>query len=350
MHVLITGGAGFIGTALCRHLLENTDATITVFDKLTYAANTAAMSELAEDERYAFIRGDICNYWEIYSALCKVKPTAIMNLAAESHVDRSIRNASDFIETNVKGTMFLLEAARKYLAPLDRALAPTFRLLHVSTDEVFGDLDAPGIFDENSAYNPSSPYAASKASSDHLVRAWSRTYQIPAIITNCTNNYGPAQFPEKLIPLICRNAMNQRPLPIYGDGSQMRDWIHVDDHARALFMVLENGTPGETYAIGARNEYRNLDLVRLICRIFDELVPKNAPHERLMEFVTDRPGHDKRYAIDPQKIENTIGWRAAVDFEDGLRETVRWYVENADWLSNEPQGSKAHPLATRASA
>jgi len=333
MKLLITGGAGFIGTALCRHLLVNTDAEVLVFDKLTYAANTAAIDEFKEDKRYAFVQADICNHLKVDRELRRFRPTAVLNLAAESHVDRSIRNATHFIETNVTGTMVLLEAVRRYLASLDKPAAAVFRFLHVSTDEVFGDLADDGncdAFDETTPYNPSSPYAASKAASDHLVRAWCRTYGIPAMITNCTNNYGPEQFPEKLIPLVCRHAMNRWALPVYGDGSQIRDWIHVDDHARALLSVLQKGVPGEAYAIGARNECRNLDLVRLICRSLDTLLPGNAPHENLIRFVADRPGHDGRYAVDPKKIETQTGWRAEIGFDTGIRQTVRWYLDNAN--------------------
>ncbi len=346
MRILITGGAGFVGTALCRYLLACTEAEVIVLDKLTYAANTLALSEFKANPRYTFVQADICNYWAVESTLRRLRPSALVNLAAESHVDRSIINATDFVETNVKGTMVLLEAVRKYLSSLERFQAAQFRFLHVSTDEVFGDLGIEGMFSEKSAYNPSSPYAASKAASDHLVRAWCRTYELPAIVTNCTNNYGPEQFPEKLIPLMCRHALNGWMLPVYGHGGQTRDWIHVDDHVRALLAVLDKGKPGETYAIGARCERRNVDLVQLICRTFDELVPGNAPHERLIRFVEDRPGHDTRYAVEPGKIERETGWRATTDFEDGIRKTICWYLENPDWLAS--VSSANHELANGA--
>ncbi|MHA7776924.1 dTDP-glucose 4,6-dehydratase [Roseibium sp. M-1] len=352
MKLLITGGAGFIGTALCRHLLAKTDAEILVFDKLTYAANTAAVDDFKEDKRYSFVQADICNHWKVDLALRRFRPTAVLHLAAESHVDRSIRNAAHFIETNVTGTMVLLEAVRRYLASQDRQSAAAFRFLHVSTDEVFGDLaddGSCGVFNEKTPYSPSSPYAASKAASDHLVRAWCRTYGIPAMITNCTNNYGPEQFPEKLIPLVCRHAMNGWALPVYGDGSQIRDWIHVDDHASALLSVLQRGTPGETYAIGARNECRNLDLVRLICRSLDSFRLEKAPHESLIRFVADRPGHDRRYAVDPKKIETQTGWRAEISFESGIRETVRWYLDNANRRGSETRDPQRPAEPVRAS-
>ena len=336
MRFLITGGAGFIGTALCRHLLAHTSAEVIVFDKLTYASNRAAVSELCVHPRYDFIQADICNFQKVDTVLKARKPTAVLHLAAESHVDRSIRTPADFVETNVKGTMVLLEAARKYLHSLAPEQAEAFRFLHVSTDEVFGDLGEAGHFREHTPYNPSSPYAASKAASDHMVRAWVRTYGFPAIITNCTNNYGQEQYPEKLIPLICRNAFLGQPLPVYGDGSQVRDWIHVDDHVRALLAVLEKGTPGETYAIGARNECRNIELVETICRAFDRLLPRATPYESLIRFVADRPGHDKRYAIDPTKLEREIGWRPQIDFQDGIEKTALWYLTHSDWQSTAP--------------
>lgn len=330
MRILITGGAGFIGTALCRYLLRDTDAEIIVLDKLTYASNLTALDELSGDPRYTFIKADICDFDKLDDAFQTHRPAAVVHLAAESHVDRSIADASAFIETNVKGTLVLLEAARRYLS-LAPANTGTFRFLHVSTDEVFGDLGETGTFLESSPYRPSSPYAASKAASDHLVRAWSRTYGLPVIISNCTNNYGPEQYPEKLIPLVCRHAMNGWPLPVYGNGAQVRDWLHVEDHARALWSLLSRAAPGSSYAIGARNECRNIDLVRRICRVFDQLVPSGSPHEELITFVPDRPGHDERYAIDPSKIESEISWRPAISFDDGLTETIRWYLDNPGW-------------------
>jgi dTDP-glucose 4,6-dehydratase len=353
MRILLTGGAGFIGTALCRHLLVNTTAEILVLDKLTYAANVSAIDEFKKNERYSFVQADICNHWKVDCMLRRFRPDALINLAAESHVDRSIQNAIGFVETNISGTMVLLEAVRRYLASLDERQAQAFRFLHVSTDEVFGDLGVQGnreIFKEDTPYYPSSPYAASKAASDHLVRAWCRTYRIPAMVTNCTNNYGPGQYPEKLIPLVCRHAINRWAIPVYGDGSQIRDWIHVDDHARALLEVLDKGVPGDSYVIGARNEWRNLDLVRLICRTFDVLAPANAPHESLIRYVADRPGHDRRYAVDPQKLENQTGWRAEVEFESGIRQTVRSYLENAAWPASNAPETEWSPQMSRASA
>ncbi|WP_298812998.1 dTDP-glucose 4,6-dehydratase [uncultured Roseibium sp.] len=353
MPILITGGAGFIGTALCRHLLEHSDDEIIVLDKLTYAANTKAVAELSRNPRYTLVQADICNFGKVDRVLRRYNPSAVLNLAAESHVDRSIENAADFVETNIKGTMVLLEAIRKFLASLNSSEAESFRFLHVSTDEVFGDLaDLSGnsIFKEDTPYNPSSPYAASKAASDHLVRAWCRTYRIPSIITNCTNNYGPEQYPEKLIPLVCKHARNGWTLPVYGDGHQTRDWIHVSDHARALQMVLKNGRPGQTYAIGARNEVCNLDLVRLICRTFDKLVPERAPHEHLIRFVTDRPGHDRRYAVDPQKVEVATGWKPEVDFKEGIENTIRWYLNQKPEANYLPHQIPALSASGRATA
>jgi len=352
MRILITGGAGFIGTALCRYLLKNSNAMLIVLDKLTYASNLQAIEEFSSHPRYAFIQADICDAAAVEQAFQAQTPTALVHLAAESHVDRSITNASAFIETNVKGTMILLEASRRYLSSLSREAAEAFRFLHVSTDEVFGDLgrNSSDTFRETSPYRPSSPYAASKAASDHLVRAWCRTHRFPAIVSNCSNNYGPEQFPEKLIPLICRHAMNGWPLPVYGDGSQVRDWLHVQDHARALWCLLVAGEPGATYAIGARNECRNLDLVRKICREFDHLLPAGAPHEKLITFVPDRPGHDERYAIDPAKITTEIGWRAEIPFEEGLAETVRWYFQNPDWQQMPAQASEHSSTSERVPA
>ncbi|MCV0425418.1 MAG: dTDP-glucose 4,6-dehydratase [Roseibium sp.] len=342
MRILITGGAGFIGTALCRHLLGNNTCEVIVLDKLTYASNMSAVEELSAERRYTFVKADICDPVAVGKVFQNYKPDALVHLAAESHVDRSIVNAQTFVRTNIEGTLCLLEATRSYLSGLDRRGRSQFRFLHVSTDEVFGDLEGDGIFNETTRYNPSSPYAASKAASDHLVRAFIRTYGLPAIVSNCTNNYGPEQFPEKLIPLMCHQAMNGMPMPVYGNGSQIRDWLHVRDHARALVALLERGQPGSTYAIGARNECRNIDLVRKICSLFDRLRPENAPHDELISYVADRPGHDQRYAVDPTRIETEIGWRPEVSFEQGLTETIRWYLSNSNWQHPASAASRSH--------
>ena len=331
MRILITGGAGFIGTALCRYLLGETTSEAIVFDKLTYASNPAAVEELSSHNRYTFIKADICDAEAVSNVFRVHQPDALVHLAAESHVDRSIADAHAFVKTNIEGTLKLLEATRSYLSALDSRSAFGFRFLHVSTDEVFGDLVGDSVFNEDTRYNPSSPYAASKAASDHLVRAFVRTYGLPAIISNCTNNYGPEQFPEKLIPLMCHQAMSGLPMPVYGNGSQIRDWLHVRDHARALVSLLARGKPGSTYAIGSRNECRNIDLVRKICSLFDRLHPGNAPHDRLIAHVTDRPGHDRRYAVDPTRIEAEIGWKPEISFEKGLEETARWYHSHPKW-------------------
>jgi dTDP-glucose 4,6-dehydratase len=344
MRILITGGAGFIGTALCRYLLCHSDFEIIVLDKLTYAANQRAAREFSQPPRYSLIKADICNFESTETALFSTRPGALIHLAAESHVDRSIASASAFIQTNVNGTLNLLEATRKYLSALDRKNADAFRFLHVSTDEVYGDFVGGGAAREGTPYNPSSPYAASKASSDHLVTAWARTHGVPAIISNCTNNYGPEQHPEKLIPRICQNAMKGWALPIYGDGNQIRDWLHVQDHVRALLSLLRKGSPGERYVIGARNECSNIELVRKICRHFDQQSPRDAPYNTLITFVSDRPGHDERYAIDPSKIEKATGWRPQVTFDEGLEDTVRWYLQHPNWNEELGQvGSRSLP-------
>lgn len=332
MKVLLTGGAGFIGSALVRHLIRETDYQVINLDALTYAANLASLSSVEDSDRYIFERGDIRDADRVASLLAHHQPDAIMHLAAESHVDRSIDAPDDFISTNIQGTSTLLEQARTYLHRHPGKQA-TFRFVHISTDEVFGDLapDAPP-FTETTAYAPSSPYAASKAASDHLVRAWHRTYGLPTLISNCSNNYGPHQFPEKLVPHMLLNALQGKPLPVYGDGQQIRDWLYVDDHARALVRILEQGQPGRTYAVGGHNELSNLELVNLLCELLDELKPDPAgSYRRLITHVPDRPGHDRRYAIDASRISAELGWRPAETPASGLRKTVRWYLDNPDW-------------------
>jgi len=329
MKVLVTGGSGFIGSAVLRHLVRHTDATVTNVDALTYAATPEAAEEVQQSPRYAFEHSDIRDLAAMRALFAKHDPDAVMHLAAESHVDRSIDGPAPFIQTNVNGTMNMLEVARAHWEKLPSARQQAFRFHHISTDEVFGTLspdDPP--FCETTPYAPNSPYAASKASSDHLARAWHHTYGLPVVISNCSNNYGLWQFPEKLIPLMVLNALAGKPLPVYGDGAQVRDWLHVDDHARALVKVLTEGTPGETYCIGGAAERKNIDLVRLICRLMDALAPKAKPHESLISHVADRPGHDRRYAIDFAKIERELGWRPQETFESGIEKTVRWYLDN----------------------
>lgn len=330
--ILVTGGAGFIGSAVIRHIIQETDVRVVNLDKLTYAANPDALRGLDNNPRYAFEKADICDRTAVDEIFSRHKPDAVMHLAAESHVDRSIDGPADFIETNIVGSYVMLEAARLYWSRLDATAAQSFRYHHISTDEVYGSLGPQGFFTEASNYQPNSPYSASKASSDMLARAWHHTYGLPVVITNCSNNYGPWQFPEKLIPLVILNALGNKPLPIYGDGLNVRDWLYVEDHARALWAALTRGRPGETYAIGGRAEATNIDLVRSLCRILDELRPDSAgPYERLINFVPDRPGHDRRYAIDSSKIERELGWRQSHDLQGGLRATVRWYLEQEEW-------------------
>jgi dTDP-glucose 4,6-dehydratase len=329
MRVLVTGGAGFIGSAVCRHFIAELDHDVVVVDKLTYAGNLTSLAPIASRRNYAFEKLDICDAAGIKNIFKKYLPDAVVHLAAESHVDRSISGSGIFLQTNVVGTFTLLEAAREYLASNPRQQA--FRFVHVSTDEVYGSLGKEGLFTETDRYDPSSPYSATKAASDHLAKAWHRTYDLPVIITNCSNNYGPYQFPEKLIPLTVLNAMESQPLPVYGDGSNVRDWLYVDDHARALGLILRKGVPGETYNIGGRNEQRNIDVVRTICACLDEVRSENGRHDRLIAHVPDRPGHDQRYAIDASKIETQLGWRAQETFESGIKKTVRWYLDRSDW-------------------
>lgn len=331
MRVLVTGGAGFIGSAVCRHLVGDLGHDVLNVDKLTYAGNLASLTAIADRPGYTFSHTDICDREAVRSLFSDFKPSAVMHLAAESHVDRSITGSGDFIETNIVGTHVLLEAARAYWNTLDGSGQDAFRFLHVSTDEVYGSLTSEGLFHEGTAYDPSSPYSASKAAADHLANAWQRTYGLPVVISNCSNNYGPFHFPEKLIPLTILNAIDGKSLPIYGQGLNIRDWLYVTDHARALYLIMTKGRVGEKYNVGGRNEQRNIDVVRSICQVLDRMAPKPFPHESLIEFVDDRPGHDLRYAIDATRLETELGWKAEENFSSGLEKTVRWYLENRWW-------------------
>lgn len=349
MKILVTGGAGFIGSAVIRHIINNTQNSVINLDKLTYAGNLCSLAEVSASDRYRFEQVDICDAVELKRVLIKYKPDAVMHLAAESHVDRSIDGPGEFIQTNIVGTYTLLEATRNYWDQLDESEKQGFRFHHISTDEVYGDLEGPEeLFTEETPYAPSSPYSASKASSDHLVRAWMRTYGFPVVVTNCSNNYGPYHFPEKLIPLVILNALEGKAIPIYGAGSQVRDWLYVDDHARALCKVVAEGVIGETYNIGGHNEKQNIDVVYAICELLEEFVPENM-HARvrgsaegfkgLITYVDDRPGHDIRYAIDASKIEQELGWTPQESFESGIRKTVKWYLENQHWVEGVQDGS-----------
>jgi dTDP-glucose 4,6-dehydratase len=344
MKILVTGGAGFIGSAVIRHILKNTDDSIVNLDKLTYAGNLESLSEVEASDCYSFEQVDICDRAELDRVFTKHQPDAVMHLAAESHVDRSIDGPAEFIETNIIGTYQLLEATRQYWNNLDDNSKEDFRFHHISTDEVYGDLEGPEeLFTENTSYAPSSPYSASKASSDHLVRAWQRTYGLPTLITNCSNNYGPNHFPEKLIPLVILNALEGKSLPVYGNGMQIRDWLYVEDHARALYKVVTEGSVGETYNIGGHNEKTNIEVVKTICSLLEEFVP-NKPagvecYQDLISYVADRPGHDIRYAIDATKIADELNWTPSETFESGIRNTVLWYLNNKTWWTRVLDGS-----------
>lgn len=337
MRILITGGAGFIGSAVVRHLIQETEFEVANLDKLTYAGNLDSLSSVSSSPRYRFYRNDICDEAALTSIFNEFRPDAVMHLAAESHVDRSIDGPGQFIHTNIVGTYTLLEVSRRYWLKLSDEAQKRFRFHHVSTDEVYGDLHGTDdLFTETTPYAPSSPYSASKASSDHLVRAWHRTYGLPVVITNCSNNYGPYHFPEKLIPHMILNALHGKPLPVYGDGSQVRDWLYVEDHARALVEVVTKGRIGETYNIGGHNEISNLEVVRMLCALMEEFAPAEKPagvrhYSDLITFVKDRPGHDFRYAIDASKIKRELGWVPAETFESGIRKTVQWYLSNREW-------------------
>lgn len=337
---VVTGGAGFIGSALVRQLIAETDATVVTVDKLTYAGNLESLDTARHDPRHHFVQADICDAAAMRDVFQRFRPDGVFHLAAESHVDRSIDGPAEFIRTNVLGTYTLLQEALAWWKALPPDAAATFRMLHVSTDEVFGSLGDEGLFSESTPYDPSSPYSASKAGSDHLARAWHRTFGLPVLVTNCSNNYGPYHFPEKLIPLTILKALAGESLPVYGRGENIRDWLFVDDHARALRLVLERGVPGRTYNVGGRNERRNIDVVRAICALLDELRPDAAgKHERLITFVTDRPGHDARYAIDATRLREELGWAPRENFETGLRKTVQWFLDHHEWAARVTSGA-----------
>ncbi|MDY1045529.1 dTDP-glucose 4,6-dehydratase [Pseudomonas coleopterorum] len=342
MKILVTGGAGFIGSAVIRHILANTDDAVVNVDKLTYAGNLDSLMGSERTPHYAFEHVDICDRAQMDRVFAEHRPDRVMHLAAESHVDRSITGPAAFVETNVIGTYTLLEAARQYWSQLYAEQQAAFRFHHISTDEVYGDLEGPeDLFTETTPYQPSSPYSASKASSDHLVRAWQRTYGLPTLVTNCSNNYGPCHFPEKLIPLIILNALEGKALPIYGKGNQIRDWLYVEDHARALYQVVTEGEVGETYNIGGHNEKQNIEVVHTVCALLDELCPQSPyrPHAQLITHVQDRPGHDVRYAIDASKIQRELGWTPVETFESGIRKTVQWYLDNPEWVNRVKSGA-----------
>lgn len=338
MRVIVTGGAGFIGSAVVRHLVSVKGYEVLTIDKLTYAGNLASLSTVDNSPLHRFLQADICDRAAMQEAFESFQPDRVMHLAAESHVDRSITGARDFVETNVIGSFTLLEAARHYWNGMPADRKDSFRFLHVSTDEVYGSLGDDGLFTEETPYDPSSPYSASKAASDHLAKAWARTYGMPIVVSNCSNNYGPYHFPEKLIPLIILNALEGKSLPVYGNGANIRDWLYVEDHASALDLIAERGRIGETYNVGGRNERRNIDVVKRVCTIMDGLAPKPTKHESLISYVTDRPGHDARYAIDATKLETELGWRAEENFDTGIEKTIKWYLENEWWWAPLRQG------------
>jgi dTDP-glucose 4,6-dehydratase len=333
MKILVTGGAGFIGSAVCRMIATETSSAVVNIDCLTYAANLNSLASIANNQRYSFYQINVCDRGAVEAVMEKERPDAILHLAAESHVDRSITGPSQFIATNIHGTYAMLEAARAYWNELDDRRKEAFRFVHVSTDEVYGSLGDTGAFREDTPYDPSSPYSASKAASDHLAIAWHRTYGLPVVVTNCSNNYGPYHFPEKLIPLMITNALLGRDLPVYGTGNNVRDWLYVDDHARALLAIAARGVPGERYVIGGRNEKSNIDIVQAICTHLDKIVPQEdgVPHASAIRYVEDRPGHDFRYAIDPSKLEREVGWRSRETVDTGLARTIDWYLANSDW-------------------
>ena len=335
MKILLTGGAGFIGSAVIRYIINHTEDSVMNVDKLTYAGNLESLTSVAHNPRYQFAQIDICDKAKMQQIFDEYQPDVVMNLAAETHVDRSIDSPDSFLQTNIFGTYNLLEISRHYWQKLSDKRQEKFRFHHISTDEVFGDLnDTDALFTEKTPYAPSSPYSASKASSDHLVRAWQRTFGLPTLITNCSNNYGPFHFPEKLIPLMILNALQGKPLPVYGDGGQIRDWLFVEDHARALYLVVTQGKIGESYNIGGFNERKNIEVVQTICSLLDELRPQSTPYADLISFVKDRPGHDRRYAIDANKIKHELGWQPEETFESGMRKTVQWYLDNRTWWEN----------------
>jgi dTDP-glucose 4,6-dehydratase len=344
MRILVTGGAGFIGSAVIRYLVLEKGYRVLNVDRLTYAGTLASLKDVEGRANYRFLRADVCDVAAISGAFADFRPDRVMHLAAESHVDRSITGARDFVETNVLGTFNMLECARHYWQALPQPQKDAFRFLHVSTDEVYGSLGKDGLFTEATPYDPSSPYSASKAASDHLAKAWVRTYGLPVVVSNCSNNYGPYHFPEKLIPLTILNALAGRPLPVYGNGENIRDWLYVEDHARALDLIAERGHAGETYNVGGGNERRNIDVVRRICALMDVLRPQARPHEQLITFVADRPGHDARYAIDAGKLRAELGWRAQENFDSGIEKTIRWYLDNEWWWSPLQHGYNGHRL------
>jgi dTDP-glucose 4,6-dehydratase len=338
MKVVVTGGAGFIGSAVVRHLVLDKGYDVLNIDKLTYAGTLSSLKAIDNKPGYRFLQADIVDRSAIAGAFESFQPDRVMHLAAESHVDRSITGAKDFVDTNVIGTFNMLECARQYWAGLPEPRKADFRFLHVSTDEVYGSLGAEGLFTEETPYDPSSPYSASKAASDHLAKAWARTYGMPVVVSNCSNNYGPYHFPEKLIPLIILNALEGKPLPVYGNGANIRDWLYVEDHACALDLIAERGRVGETYNVGGRNERRNIDVVTRVCALMNEIRPQGGDHTKLITYVTDRPGHDARYAIDATKLEQELGWKAQENFDSGIEKTVRWYLENEWWWAPLRQG------------